>query len=242
MTREAAERHPRYMPSMPICHRLRLGATTAPPGATSIHSYGPVGRRRPGVPSPRLQPECHPRSGGISRPPRRVSPVKVGYAGVIGALANIDEQGRASMCFFALPSIMDYEPYSGDFGQAFYGHAYNAAAYIVDGPEFGWRGFAVPRPSGKTDQFTSANRLVANAPLLCACRSLVDSPERTLSRGRTRAPSLFVSSPRPASRVLPEFVLSIPLGSGKTAELRPPAGASQVVGLTSSGLARARRS
>ena len=34
--------------------------------------------------------------------------------------------------------MLKFDPYSGDYGPNFFGHALNTATYIVDHPEFGW--------------------------------------------------------------------------------------------------------
>lgn len=67
--------------------------------------------------------------------------LRVGYAGTMGALTDINPQGFGSQCFDADPAIMDFDRYVGDYGLEFYGHAHNAGAYVVHHPEFGWLGF-----------------------------------------------------------------------------------------------------
>jgi hypothetical protein len=36
---------------------------------------------------------------------------------------------------------MKWDPYSGDYGVGFFGHAYAAATYLVKDPTFGWLGY-----------------------------------------------------------------------------------------------------
>lgn len=67
--------------------------------------------------------------------------LRAGYAGANGVLCNIDSRGRSSMCFLADPAVMDYEPFSGDYGSAFFGFVQNAGSYAVRDKEFGWLGF-----------------------------------------------------------------------------------------------------
>ena len=67
--------------------------------------------------------------------------LRAGYAGANGVLSSIDQQGHGSMLFAADPAIHDYEPYSGDYGCAFFGHAHNAGSYVFKHDEFGWLGF-----------------------------------------------------------------------------------------------------
>jgi hypothetical protein len=67
--------------------------------------------------------------------------LRVGYAGAMGGLSNIDQDGFAGTAFHSLPQNMRWDTYSGDYGPNFFGVAVNAATYIVDHPEFGWLAF-----------------------------------------------------------------------------------------------------
>ena len=67
--------------------------------------------------------------------------LRVGYGGTMGALSNIDQEGFASAAFHSFPSTLKWDPYSGDYGPNFFGHAFNIATYLVDHPEFGWQSF-----------------------------------------------------------------------------------------------------
>jgi hypothetical protein len=67
--------------------------------------------------------------------------LRVGYAGMMGAIANIDEEGFASAAFHAFPDMLRPDPLSGDYGPNFYGHALNTGTYLVNHPEFGWQAF-----------------------------------------------------------------------------------------------------
>jgi len=67
--------------------------------------------------------------------------LRVGYGGTMGALSNIDPDGFASVAFHSFPSTLKWDPYSGDYGPNFYGHAFNVATYIVNHPDFGWQVF-----------------------------------------------------------------------------------------------------
>ena len=62
--------------------------------------------------------------------------LQVGYAGAMGVLANISSNGFGSMCFISDPERMACEPYSSDFGCAFYGYSYNAGCYVIEDPVF----------------------------------------------------------------------------------------------------------
>ncbi|HEU4769659.1 MAG TPA: DUF5695 domain-containing protein [Pyrinomonadaceae bacterium] len=67
--------------------------------------------------------------------------LRIGYGGTMGALTNIDQEGFASVAFHSFPNTLKWDPYSGDYGPNFYGHALNTATYIVNHPEFGWLSF-----------------------------------------------------------------------------------------------------
>jgi hypothetical protein len=67
--------------------------------------------------------------------------LRVGYGGTLGALSNIDQEGFASAAFHSFPSTLKWDPYSGDYGPNFFGHAFNIGTYVVDHPEFGWQSF-----------------------------------------------------------------------------------------------------
>ncbi|HLK55891.1 MAG TPA: DUF5695 domain-containing protein, partial [Chthonomonadaceae bacterium] len=67
--------------------------------------------------------------------------LRVGYAGMDQVLANIDKDGFGSYGFDADPAILQFDPYTADYGIAFYGYARNAGSYVLHHPEFGWLGF-----------------------------------------------------------------------------------------------------
>ena len=67
--------------------------------------------------------------------------LRVGYGGTMGALSNIDQEGFASVAFHSFPSTLKWDPYTGDYGPNFFGHAFNAATYVIKHPEFGWQSF-----------------------------------------------------------------------------------------------------
>jgi hypothetical protein len=67
--------------------------------------------------------------------------LRVGYGGLMGAIANITQDGFAPSAFHAYPSTLAIDGYSGDYGANFFGHAVNTGTYIVRDPEFGWLAF-----------------------------------------------------------------------------------------------------
>jgi len=67
--------------------------------------------------------------------------MRVGYAGTMAPLSNIDQDGFAAAAFHSAPWLMRWDTYSGDYGPNFFGHAIDTATYVVDHPEFGWQAF-----------------------------------------------------------------------------------------------------
>jgi hypothetical protein len=67
--------------------------------------------------------------------------LRVGYGGTMGALTDIDQEGFDSAAFHSFPDMLQPDPLTGDNGPNVFGHAWNAATYIVDHPEFGWVAF-----------------------------------------------------------------------------------------------------
>lgn len=67
--------------------------------------------------------------------------LRVGYGGIMGGLTNIDREGFASAAFHSFPDRLRFDPYSGDYGSSFFGHAFGIGSYLVRHPEFGWLGF-----------------------------------------------------------------------------------------------------
>jgi len=73
--------------------------------------------------------------------PEDVYLLRVGYAGTMGAITNIDEEGFSSAAFHSFPDMLKFDPLTGDYGPNFFGHAFNTATYVVRHPELGWLAF-----------------------------------------------------------------------------------------------------
>ncbi len=67
--------------------------------------------------------------------------LRIAYGGMMGGITNIDRDGFASAAFHSAPDMMKWDPYSGDYGMGYYGHAITAASYLVNDSTFGWLGF-----------------------------------------------------------------------------------------------------
>ena len=64
--------------------------------------------------------------------------LRAGYGGVMGPLSNIDQKGFASAAFHSFPDRMMFDPYSGDYGPNFFGHAVNTGAFLTHDDTMGW--------------------------------------------------------------------------------------------------------
>ena len=67
--------------------------------------------------------------------------LRVGYAGTMGVLTDIDSDGFLAPAFHGFPDMLRRDPLSGDNGPNFFGHAWNTATYVISHPEFGWLAF-----------------------------------------------------------------------------------------------------
>jgi len=99
---------------------------------------------------PRLERQLHHYGSGINaipvldayrRDPKDFYLLRVGFGGNMGALTGIDQQGFASAAFHSYPDMMKFDPYSGDYGPNFFGHAWATGTYVAEDPEFGWLAF-----------------------------------------------------------------------------------------------------
>ncbi len=67
--------------------------------------------------------------------------LRVGYGGLMGAIANVTADGFPPAAFHAFPSTLRIDGITGDYGPGFLAHAINTATYVVRHPEFGWVAF-----------------------------------------------------------------------------------------------------
>ncbi|MEJ2503991.1 MAG: DUF5695 domain-containing protein, partial [Gemmatimonadota bacterium] len=67
--------------------------------------------------------------------------LRVGYGGLLGAIANVTRDGFGPAAFHSYPSTLRIDGITGDYAQNFLGHALNTGTYVVDHPEFGWLAF-----------------------------------------------------------------------------------------------------
>jgi hypothetical protein len=67
--------------------------------------------------------------------------LRIGYAGSMGALSNIDQEGFPSAAFHSYPQNLRWDSYVGDYGPNFFGHAITTGTYVIDHPDYGWQAF-----------------------------------------------------------------------------------------------------
>lgn len=68
--------------------------------------------------------------------------LRIGHAGMMGALANVTQEGFGPGAFHSYPSTLANDGITGDYGTGFYGYAVNSGTYIIEHPEFGWLAFS----------------------------------------------------------------------------------------------------
>src|SRR5262249_27484543 len=125
--------------------------------------------------------------------------LRVGYGGTMGALTDIDQDGFASAAFHSFPDMLKPDPYSGDYGPNFFGHAWNTATYLVDHPEFGWIAFGgnvkvhdgivtvIPRDSSRSRIFIAPAGLWLTLDAGTFDALQFDSSTRTVRVGLSKA-------------------------------------------------------
>ncbi|MFD2035028.1 DUF5695 domain-containing protein [Belliella marina] len=67
--------------------------------------------------------------------------LRVGYAGMLGGVANVTQDGFGPAAFHSYPEMLEIDPYSGDYGSGFFGYAVNSKSILVQDKTFGWLGF-----------------------------------------------------------------------------------------------------
>ncbi|TCS13749.1 DUF5695 domain-containing protein [Caulobacter sp. BK020] len=173
--------------------------------------------------------------------------LRVAYGGLMGGITNIDQDGFSSAAFHSAPDMMSWDPYSGDYGMGFFGHAYAAATYLVNDPTFGWLGFGgnvsqadgtvriEPRDGARTRLFVApiGAWLTLEAGKIDAAAYTPATGKLTLTLGArdeaTPAARLLIEATtkgarpyRPAEAVLERGAYTLPLKDGPTTiELAP---------------------
>jgi hypothetical protein len=176
--------------------------------------------------------------------------LRVGYAGVMGALANITQDGFPPAAFHSYPSTLRIDGITGDYGPGFLAHAILTGTYLAKHDEFGWIGFggnlSVDGETVTVRPLDSARSRVYLAPLglwLTLDAGTFDSIELAGNEVRVRLEPGDEHTPRALLRVeqpgSPEGVGTyeprgsleverdayvVPLGAGVTELVLTPAG------------------
>lgn len=67
--------------------------------------------------------------------------LRVGYGGVLGAIANVTQEGFGPSGFHAYPSTLRIDGITGDYSPGFFGHAVNTGTYLAHDEDLGWLAF-----------------------------------------------------------------------------------------------------
>jgi hypothetical protein len=156
--------------------------------------------------------------------------LRIGYAGMMGALANVTQDGFAPAAFHAYPQTLANDGYSGDYGPGFLGHVLNVSSFLIHHPHYGWQGFGgqVSREGGTvTLRPTDSARMRA---FVAPANAWIE-----LDAGRLQAvqynPDSIVLELDPASETVPRAYLRIE-GAWAPAESLPMERGAGVIDLT----------
>ena len=108
--------------------------------------------------------------------------LRIGYAGATGALSNIDEEGFPSAAFHSFPQNLRWDTYTGDYGPNFFGHAVNAATYVINHPEYGWQAFGGNVTRTRHGRHRPHARFVPPPRVHCAAGPVSDTRSRRNSK------------------------------------------------------------
>jgi hypothetical protein len=150
--------------------------------------------------------------------------LRIGYAGTMGALTNIDQEGFAAVAFHSFPHELRWDAYSGDYGPNFLGHALNTGTYVITHPEFGWQAFGgnVSVSSGRvrvqvTDSFRRRLYVAPRGLFLTLDAGQFESAEIDPSTGVVRV----TLAPRTSSVNVARLRIEQPFKPAGVGEYRP---------------------
>jgi len=160
--------------------------------------------------------------------PTDVYLLRLAAGSIGGVLANIDPTtGANSMGFHSDPANLFFDPASGDWGLALYGHAHNTHSFLVRHEDFGWQCYFcdVSLGAGKLTLTTrdSLRRRVYVAPLGLQIRSdagTIERVEATLDAADEQLLSVTVVFSAVGSQPLEHFRLRLVTRAG-TLSFRP---------------------
>lgn len=111
--------------------------------------------------------------------------LRVGHAGMMGALSNITPEGFGPSAFHAYPNTLRIDHLTGDYGPGFFGYVVNSGTYLTRHDEFGWLSFG-----GNTD---ISSKLITVKPTTAARTRIYLAPMGlwlTLDAGKFESVSL----------------------------------------------------
>jgi len=79
-----------------------------------------------------------PSTEAFLRDPTDLYLLRLAAGSISGVLTNIDNDGAPAMAFHGDPKLMTFDPASGDYGLAFYGHSHNTQSFLVKHEVFGY--------------------------------------------------------------------------------------------------------
>lgn len=136
--------------------------------------------------------------------------LRVGFGGAMGALSNIDQEGFASVAFHSFPSTLKWDPYTGDYGPNFFGHAFTTATYLINHRDLGWQAFGgnvtVKRDWVSLKPLDSFRKRVYIAPFGLWLTLDAGTFERVEVKPRTKAVRISLS---PANSFTPQARLRV---------------------------------
>src|SRR4030095_15341110 len=136
--------------------------------------------------------------------------LRIGYGGAMGALSNIDQDGFPSAAFHSFPQNLKWDTYTGHSGPNFFGHAVNAATYVINHPDFGWQALGGNvRESGgwvTVQTLDSVRRALYIPPLGLYLTPNAGPVESVAINPATRAMRITLS---PAAEFMPNALLRI---------------------------------
>jgi hypothetical protein len=145
--------------------------------------------------------------------------LRVGHAGMMGALSNITSEGFGPSAFHAYPNTLRIDHLTGDYGPGFFGYVINSGTYLTRHDEFGWLSFG-----GNTD---ISSKLITVRPTTAARTRIYLAPLGlwlTLDAGRFESVSLNPKNGQVIVRLDPATV-NTPQARIRIEQLARPIGA-----------------
>ncbi|KAI9753458.1 MAG: hypothetical protein M4579_005142 [Chaenotheca gracillima] len=102
-----------------------------------LHHYGSAFNSLPVLSAYKASPQPQASSSNDTSPDPLYL-LRLGYAGMLGSMSNIDQEGFASAAFHAWPDTLKWDGYSADYGMGLWGMVLNSVTILLEHPTFGW--------------------------------------------------------------------------------------------------------